>query len=196
MKKISNKDKCGYCRKRIPRCNQTILCSSCSLFFHAKCSYTSSSRRLAQSISWRCNACLQGELAFQKMDDQALQSTLYGLDNFSSTLNFSALTSFTVKSLIDKIPMRALNFEQLTNHCNTSKYHSIAQFQKRNFSEKSTFAFLHINISSLEKPLDELQLFLETLQYSFMIMKCLIEIEEQCGSFTSSNTGTNRKNEI
>ena len=58
------------------------------------------------------------------------------------------------------------DFEELTN----CKYYSANAFKKEKFSNTDTFSILHLNIHSIERHFDEIQIFLHLLNFEFDIL--------------------------
>ena len=58
------------------------------------------------------------------------------------------------------------DFEELTN----CKYYSANAFKKEKFSNTDTFSILHLNIHSIERHFDEIQILLHLLNFEFDIL--------------------------
>ena len=64
------------------------------------------------------------------------------------------------------------DFEELTN----CKYYSANAFKKENFSNTDTFSIFHLNIHSIERHFDEIQILLHLLNFEFDIIRVIFRV--------------------
>ena len=161
--------KCFDCNKRIKRSFPATFCSGCSNYFHIKCSYTTKSD-FPLASDWQCQRCTLGCLPFASVNKNALLLSLQGIDSDSS---FDNIPSFSIKSLLDKLPGQKFSTDEFMSDSITSKYYTSGEFVSTNFS-KNKFSIFHLNIASLQKHIDELRCFLHNLRHKFKVL-CITE---------------------
>jgi len=152
--------KCGNCNKRIKRSFPATFCSGCSNYFHIKCSYTTKSD-FPLADDWQCQRCTLGCLPFASINKNSLLLAMQGIDGDDS---FDNIPSFSIKSLLDKLPGQKFSTDEFMSDSITSKYYTAGDFVSTNFS-KNKFSIFHINIASLQKRIDELRSFLHNLRH-------------------------------
>ena len=158
------KTKCNFCKKTIAKSLTPRKCFKCNKKYHKKC--TGGSHYTAQ---WLCNFCINSDLPFFNLDTNNLLLTLEGKDQISSE-NLEILPSFSIKSLLDKIP-GTLKIETSDNMSDSvvSKYYTPVEFLKIKDS-KNKFSILHINIASLQAHFDDLNQLITLLGHSFDVL--------------------------
>ena len=159
----NHKVKCQFCKKVIAKSINPIKCIQCSGLFHKKCSIGKSGQ------SFLCKPCSFNALPLCDLNDEKFHSTLNALDNIVSE-NLNLLPSFSIKSKLDKFP-KYISFqtgENLSKNI-TSKYLTPMEFTKMK-KDTGNLSFLHINIVSIQKNIDELRQLLSLLNYEFDII--------------------------
>ena len=76
------------------------------------------------------------------------------------------MPSFSIQTLIDKLPGQKFDTDEFISDTVESKYHTPAQFFSEKFSKKS-FTMFHMNIASLQAHIDELRTLLTLLDHPF-----------------------------
>ena len=98
--------------------------------------------------------------------------TIHGKnDDEIETLNKGP--SFSLKSIIDKIPGQKFTTDEFLSDTIKSKYYTAGEFLAAKFSPRN-FSIIHLNISSLQKHIDELRSLLFGLELKFDII-CISE---------------------
>ena len=166
---LNSNKKCGKCSKRIKRSFPATFCSECSNYFHIKCSgATKNDFPLADD--WTCPKCTLSGLPFASIDTNSLLLTMHGIDSDDS---LNKTPSFSIKSLLDKLPGQKFSTDEFLSDSITSKYYTAGEFINANFS-KNKFSIFHLNIASLQKHIDELRSFLHNLKMNFKVI-CITE---------------------
>lgn len=138
---------CAICNKNV--INDAIYCNFCENWVHPKCNLLSKSDFLKLSESddselWSCYKC---------------NCTLFPMNSPSSDNDEDREPPKNNNSQPE------LNREQ-ADHLNC-KYHDIESFKKLPISTKKSISFFHININSLKLHFDELEDFLNSLEFEF-----------------------------
>ena len=161
--------KCGSCPRKIKRNCPYAFCKKCSNYFHLKCSDLPKNKDLQE---WNCSKCLIESLPFSNIDQNNLILTLHGNNNEESAfLNHGP--SFTLKSLIDKLPGERFDKDDFLDDNIQSKYYTVGEFINEKFSPNK-FSIIHLNIASLQLHIDELRSLLYGLKLKFDII-CISE---------------------
>ena len=148
--------KCSLCSKRIK--NHALVeknrCNSCHNYFHFKCLGLKDG---SSSKSWNCHFCLLNNLPFFNLDNSKLKLTLEGRSAEDSVGLLKLLPSFTVQSLLDKIPGSfTIETDEFITDSTSSKYYKIDEFVTAKIP-KNSFTILHMNIASLQGHIDNLK---------------------------------------
>ena len=156
--------KCCACRKTISKTFLPIVCVICENKFHKKCVNIK-----ANQNRFVCDACTSSELPFFQMSDNELSLLTSGIE-VSPTANLETLPSFSIKTLLDKLPGKVtIQTGDFTSDFINSKYYTPIEFQKKNFPAKN-FSILHINIVSLQAHIDDLKELIRLLNHSFDVI--------------------------
>ena len=160
--------KCSLCNKRIK--NHALVeknkCNSCQNFFHFKCLGLKDGSR---SKSWSCQNCLLKNLPFFNLDDSKLKLTIEGR-SAEDSVGLKLLPSFTVQSLLDKIPGSfTIETDEFLSDSTSSKYYKIDEFVTAKIP-KNSFTILHMNIASLQGHIDDLKNLLSLLSHKFSVI--------------------------
>ena len=129
----TKKSKCGQCSNRI---NQFVhlYCHSCKKFFHLY-HYSLKKKDLPLPPDWSCDSCTIQELPFSSSTKDDFLFTIHGISE--KTYNpFSGLPSFSIKSLIDKLPGQKISTDEFLSNSVESKYFTPAEFINENFNKK------------------------------------------------------------
>ena len=81
--------------------------------------------------------------------------------------------SFSIKSLLDKIPGQNFQTDEFMSNTILSKYYTIGELISAKFADK-LFSVYHLNIASLQKHIHELRIMLSCVQIKFDII-CISE---------------------
>ena len=119
----TSKSKCGSCFKKINK-HVYIYCHSCKQFYHLY-HYSVKSKDLPLPHDWTCNKCSINQLPFSELNDDSFLLTLNGLTN-DLTKALSNLPSFSIKSLIDKLPGQKISTDDFLSNSIESKYYTPA----------------------------------------------------------------------
>ena len=91
--------------------------------------------------------------------------TIEALDKKSAEF-LKNVPSFSIQTLIDKLPGQKFDTDEFISDTVESKYHTPAQFISEKLSKKS-FTMFHMNIASLQAHIDELRTLLTLLDHPF-----------------------------
>ena len=95
--------KCNQCNKTMHYNQVEIKCHVCNKYYHSKCANVSF-EDFKQFYSWVCDTCdICDTLPFSALDNNKLYLSLQAKDLPISD-NISISQSFTIKTLLDKIP--------------------------------------------------------------------------------------------
>ena len=166
----NKKSKCGQCSNRI---NQFVYlyCHSCQKYFHLY-HYSLKKKNLPLPPDWACDSCTISVLPFSNITKDDFLFTIHGISEKISE-PFSGLSSFSIKSLLDKLPGQKISTDEFLSNSIESKYFTPAEFINEKF-DKKPFSMVHLNIASLQKHIDELRSFLALLNHPFHII-CISE---------------------
>ena len=168
--KCKRQDKCGSCRRYIPNNIRLIQCSEFRTYVHKKCCNIPI-REYYANMTWACSPCQAKVLPFAMCPDGTFLEEISSYPtNKSNNLNLEFKPSFTVKTMLNKIPSQAMNLDDLSSCKNSSKYYDIEDFNKLRIKEEASLGFLHINIASLNKHCEELSTLLSLIKYNFHII--------------------------
>ena len=126
--------KCSTCRSTIPKHKIEIKCTICNKFYHSKCAQLKI--KTFQTLdSWVCNICIDNTFPFAKLDNEKLKLTMQAKDTtFGDNIILSP--SFTIQSLLDKIPgtMNSNSDDFLTDSI-SSRYYTPSEFLASKFKK-------------------------------------------------------------
>ena len=162
------KVKCGRCRKTVPRNNIGINCNSCHKDFHSHCSGISF-QKYSEMPNWYCDGCTISVLPFSNLNNSDLGLTLHGKE-IPSRENLSMFPSFTIQSLLDRIPGNiTIQTDDFLSDSIESKYYTPDEFLSSKIN-KNCFSIFHLNIASLSCHMDDLKTLLSLLDHPFNII--------------------------
>ncbi len=166
--------KCGECKKKIRKNMPAAHCFDCHKYFHLKCARHYDKHA---PLDWACSACTIKSLPFSKVNDEIMKLAIHGFDDETIEFINEKSPSFTIQSLLDKIPGQKFDTDQFLGNSINSKYYAISDFVSAKFSNNK-FSVFHLNIASLQKHIDELRTLLSCIQHSFDII-CISETRIQ-----------------
>ena len=135
----------------------------CNKPYHKKCT------KVYSDYNFLCHLCTLSEMPFFDLDDSSILFTLKGI-NKSEYANLELLPSFSIKTLLDKLPGNiTIQTDDFTSDSISSKYYTPIEFLE-NRSAKNNFSVLHINIASLQAHIDDLKQLLALLDHSFDVI--------------------------
>ena len=153
---------CGDCNRRILKKKaKKLKCCICSLFFHKKCTSISNSSywKFDSEKNYICNKCIADNIPFSKVSNENLSLIN---TNCKSTFSYSEnVASPTVKShaFFEKCNNMSFLLNNQDQSLNIrSEYLSIDKLNKLDLNTKSCFNVAHLNIASLNKHVDDLQI--------------------------------------
>ena len=179
--------KCGYCSRNVLNHHKSIVCNHCKNWIHLKCSGISdlNASNSVKYADWFCTKCLSNALPFIQSDDleiSSLQSNCLdlNLDNLSNkyvnpfSLN-SSLNSNNRQNYSD--PDSYFFNDNLSDDCNyllNSDFNNLLIKKNIIKDNSNCFSALNINIRSLQKNFDQLQLALNSIDIDFQAV-CITE---------------------
>ena len=92
---------------------------------------------------------------FSSINDENMKLTNHGLTDEDIDFVEDKCPSFCITSLLDQMPGKKIDTDQFMSNTILSKYYTTSDFLSGKFSN-SNFAIFHLNISSLQKQIDEL----------------------------------------
>ena len=162
----TKKVKCGGCSKTIPKNSIGIKCKNCKKNFHSKCTNTSL-RNFEEN--WLCDGCLISTLPFSNVNNQRFGLTLQA-KNEPNLENLQLFPSFTIRSLLDKIPGKfTIQTDEFLSDSIESKYYTPDEFISSKIN-KHCFSVFHLNIASLSGHIDDLKALLAIIDHPFNII--------------------------
>ena len=112
-------------------------------------------------------------LPFSSISDENMKLTNHGLTDDIIDFVGGKCPSFSIKSLLDKMPGQKIDTDQFMSNNIQSKYYTTSDFISAKFSNKN-FSIFHLNISSLQKYIDELRTLLSCTNSNFDVI-CISE---------------------
>ena len=102
-----------------------------------------------------------------------MKLTNHGLHDDNIEFVVDKCPSFSIKSLLDQMPGQKIDTDQFMSNTILSKYYTASDLVSANFSNKNVGIF-HLNISSLQKHIDELRILLMCTKSNFDLI-CISE---------------------
>ena len=118
---------------------------------------------------WVCLKCLSNNLPFSSLDNNELYLELNNASLPESISSSISMPSFTIQSLLDKMPGQNFDTDDFLSETITSKYFSPSHFLECKLP-RNNLSMIHINIASLSKHIDELRSLLKILDHPFDII--------------------------
>ena len=130
----SKKTKCDSCPRNIKRNAPFAFCQTCNKYNHLKCAkLTGNDFPLASN--WQCPKCRTQSLPFSEITNDDLLLTIEGFDKKSAEF-LKNVPSFSIQSLIDKLPGEKFDTDEFISDNIESKYYTPAQFISEKLSKK------------------------------------------------------------
>ena len=168
----TTKDPCSVCYKCVRNNQKGLFCDSCNLWIHLSCTTLTVLEYDKLSLDpgqWFCFACLQTALPFSNVVSENEFFNLLDDMQRDTQLNFSApasqLTSNSVGVNNDLDP------DCFIGPAN-STYYDVHDFNSSIVSiiEKECLSYLHINARSVNKNMDAITTYLQSLKMKFSII--------------------------
>ena len=172
---LQKKKKCHSCTKTIKKSSPANNCSNCKKYFHLKCSEVPK-KGISIPKDWTCCKCSISVLPFSTLDNNTLLLTQQGLSD-TSIDGLNNVPSFSIKSLLDKMPGQHFSTDEFISDSIISKYVTAGEYLNQRKS-KNNFSIFHLNIASIQKHIDELRTLLFGLKHKFKII-CISETRLQ-----------------
>ena len=112
-------------------------------------------------------------LPFANSDDETMKLNSQGVCDDNIEFYVDKTPSFSIQSLLDKMPGQKIDTDQFMSNSILSRYYTTSEFLSAKFSNK-TFSIFHLNISSLQKHIDELRTLLICTNANFDVI-CISE---------------------
>ena len=159
------KTRCDTCSGIIKKGANIPQCTTCKKFNHLSCVELTGKQSAHLPSDWQCKKCCTQSLAFSEITNDDLLLTIEGFDKKSADF-LKNVPSFSIQTLIDKLPGQKFDTDDFISDNTESKYHTPAQFISEKLSKKS-FTMFHMNIASLQAHIDELRSLLTLLDHPF-----------------------------
>ena len=163
---LPKKTKCDTCSRNIKKGANIPQCTTCNKFNHLQCVKLTKKNSSSLPPDWQCNKCCTQSLPFSEITNDDFLLTVEALDKKSAEF-LKNVPSFSIQTLIDKLPGQKFDTDEFISDTVESKYHTPAQFIAEKFSKKS-FKMFHMNIASLQAHIDELR---NLLSMQFALLK-------------------------
>ena len=144
--------------------NNIPQCTMCNKYNHLQCVELTGDD-FPLPIDWQCKKCCTQSLPFSAVTNDDLLLTIEALDKKSAEF-LKNVPSFSIQTLIDKLPGQKFDTDEFISDNTESKYHTPAQFVSEKLSKKS-FTMFHMNIASLQAHIGELRTLLTLLDHPF-----------------------------
>ena len=112
-------------------------------------------------------------LPFANIDDENMKLTSQGVCDDNIEFCVDKTPSFSIQSLLDQMPGQKINTDKFMSNSIHSRYYTTSDFLSAKFSNQN-FSIFHLNISSLQKHIDELRTLLTCTNANFDII-CISE---------------------
>ena len=117
-----------------------------------------------QCFPYICLCCQSNTFLFSEQSNSGFNNSLFSKD--TNIFPDENLNSFLTESNYIETPFNDSDHPVFID----SKYYDIHYFNKLNINKNSSFATFHLNIVSLSKYFDDLQIFLSLLKHYFDII--------------------------
>ena len=112
-------------------------------------------------------------LPFANIIDENMKVTSRGFSDENIDFVVDKCASFSIKSLLDEMPGQKIVTDQFMSNSILSRYYTTSDFLSAKFCNKTNYIF-HLNISSLQKHIDELRTLLICTNANFDVI-CISE---------------------
>ena len=174
------RDNCPVCHRRVNSFCIQIKCKKCECTYHGKCINFSRQDTAIQNTTWLCNCCLDDALPFHHIEENdifidTLAESILKSPRLMSGFNNLIFNPFEINESIDT-PLTECDpdfmFYSDTQYIQNTQcdYYIEDKFISKiasNDAYKQSLGFYHHNIRSLPKHYDELQIYINSLEYIF-----------------------------
>ena len=112
-------------------------------------------------------------LPFANIHDENMKLTSQGVCDDNIEFPVNKTHSFSIQSLLDQMPGQKIDTDQFMSNSILSRYYTTSDFLSTKFSNQN-FSIFHLNISSLQKHIDELRTLLICTNANFDVI-CISE---------------------
>ncbi len=161
---------CSICCNPVKTNQNSIFCNCCKLWTHLKCTNLNliDYFKLANDEeNWLCPECLSTALPLNWLDSEEFDLMISDLDQSSNyCLNLKTITDLNLDSL--KLPIdEDLESSDSRNSC----YYSLNNFiDVFNHDPVQNVSFMHLNIRSLCKHIDQFKAFLHSITHNISVI--------------------------
>ena len=167
---------CQVCNKKVQSFSHTMQCKNCLINYHKKCINVDKTEVLSEL--WYCPYCVQVIFPYNHFDDDD--------DFYSAVIECKLDCSFRLYEINNKIftpfeindsfdtPFADIDpdYQYYTNFHHNGKlncdYYLEDKFQcKLDKIDESQLSLFHLNVKSISKHYDELELYLDSLNFKF-----------------------------
>ena len=168
---------CGVCYKTIAKNHKYMKCSICNFRVHIKCNKTDlkTYQNKKEDEPIFCIKCQEEIIPFQKLSDhQFFATSQKGINNEVDDLDLTIFPINRLKTFFRDINnlnvnIRDDNDEDISEiNCISCNYVDIDSFKYK--TSPSKFSLFHLNIASLAKHKEELEIILNMLDLKFDIL--------------------------
>ena len=191
---------CPVCSKKVAKNHKAILCDLCNTWVHIKCNQLSSDDyeqfKINPNLNFTCLQCTHSIFPFISLNNKQFYTYADTGVILNEDSDLGLDPSPEQKLLMDKITNQLKSyrfdisdvdgdddFEEVSD----CKYYLPDDFKKENFSKFDNFSILHLNVHSIERHIDEIQVLLNLLKFEFDVL---------CFSESKIMEGTNPKTSI
>ena len=147
-------------------------CCECHHYFHLKCEGLTKND-IPLTPDWICQGCIMKAFPFSSVTDENMKLTNHGMSDDNIDFSVNNCPSFSIKSLLDQMPGQKIETDQFMTNTIHYKYYTISDFLSAKFSNK-IFSIFNLNISSLQKHIDDLRTLITCMNSNFDII-CISE---------------------
>ena len=195
---------CQICNKKVQSFSYNIECSNCLIKYHTKCINENRSEVFCEL--WYCPYCVQAIFPYNHFDDDDdfYPAVIEGMLDCSFRLdeiNSKAFTPFEINdsfntpfSEIDPDYQYYTNLHQNGN-LNCDYYYEDKFRCKLHKTDESRLSLFHLNIKSISKHYDELELYLKSLEFMFSFIgltKTWLDVDKEEFYDLNGYTSVNR----
>ena len=167
---------CQICNKKVQSFSYNIECSNCLVKYHTKCINENSSEVFCEL--WYCPYCVQAIFPYNHFDDDDdfYSAVIEGMLDCPFRLheiNSKVFTPFEINDSFDT-PFSEIDpdYQYYTNlhqngNLNCDYYYEDKFRCKLHKTDESRLSLFHLNIKSISKHYDELELYLKSLEFKF-----------------------------
>ena len=173
---------CPICHKKVKSFSKQIKCYNCHSLYHGNC-INWTREDILYANNWHCNICLDDALPYHHVDDDAdfmaaISENIFETNFMYKELDQMIFNPFEINDFIDN-PMNDIDpdfhFYSEAHYIESTQcdYYLEDKFVSRISSSERlqrSLSLFHMNIRSLPKHFDELDMYLESLKFMFSII--------------------------